>query len=116
MLLTQTRLLDLAHGVARQLVDKKHALGNLEARQALFATCDDRGLVWAVFPPRRSDGRGHRLPQIAMRQADHGRFEDARYLLDDGLDPARIDIEAAGDHDVLGAADQAQVAVIAQEP
>ena len=51
------------------------------------------------------------LAEIGMRHADHRGFDDAGHRVDALLDLLRIDVEAAGDDQVLRAADDAQVAV-----
>ena len=51
------------------------------------------------------------LAEVGMRQADHGRFDDTGHGVDHVLDFLRIDVEAAGDDQVLGAADDGDVAV-----
>ena len=59
----------------------------------------------------RDDDRRDRFAEIRVGHADHRRFDDAGQRVDLLLDFLRIDVEAAGDDEVLRAADDAQIAV-----
>src|SRR5258708_10317186 len=45
-----------------------------------------------------------------MRHADHGGFDHARHGVDLALDFLRIHVEAAGDHEILAAAENVHIA------
>ena len=55
------------------------------------------------------DGR-HALAEVRMRDADDRALDDAVELVDLALDFLRVDVVAAGDHEVLAAADDVDVA------
>src|SRR3982074_2971832 len=48
---------------------------------------------------------GDTLAEVGMRHADHGGFDHPRHGVDLALDFLRIDVEAAGDHEVLAQAE-----------
>src|ERR1700682_6824127 len=103
-------LLHLAHGVARQFVDHEHALRHLEFRQPpverfQHARFGDFGALVA------DHDSGDALAEIGMRHADHGGFDHARHGVNLAFDFLRIHIEAAGDHEILAAAENVHVAV-----
>jgi hypothetical protein len=100
----QRLLLHLAHGVARQRVDEQHPLRLLEAGEAALQRVADRRLVEGGALCEHDDRR-HALAEVGMRQPDDGAFGDAGDLVDLVLDLLRIDIVAAGDDQVLAAAD-----------
>ena len=57
------------------------------------------------------DHRHHRLAEIGMRHADHRAFADAGDRVERELDLPGIDVEPAGDDQVLGPADDGDAAV-----
>src|SRR5690606_24694755 len=57
------------------------------------------------------DHRDHSFAEIGIGNADHGRFEHAGQVVDDAFDFLRIHIQAAADDQVLGAADDGDVAI-----
>ena len=111
MRIAQRLLLHLAHRIARQRLDEEHALGQLVARQAVLQRGEHR-LLGQDRVRRRHDDRRHALAEIGMRQADDGAFGDAIERVDLRLDLDRIDVEAAGDDQVLGAADDMDIAAL----
>src|SRR5206468_12434690 len=50
--------------------------------------------------------------EIGMRHADHGGFDHARHGVDLALDFLRVDVEAAGDHQILAAAENVHIALV----
>ena len=62
--------------------------------------------------PLADDDRRHLLAPGLARATDHRRFAHLGMALERLLDLARVDVVAAGDDQVLAAADQRQVAVI----
>src|SRR5579871_6964978 len=109
--LAQHFLLHLAHGVSRQFVDKKHALGLLELGEPVGERGEDLRLreIGRLFA---HDDGGDALAEVGMRQADHGRFDHAFDRIDLGLDLLRIDVIAAGNHEILGAAGDVHIAAL----
>src|SRR5262249_13017774 len=57
------------------------------------------------------DHRDHGFAEVGMLDANHGALADARHLVDYALDLLGVDVEAAGDDEVLGAADDREIAV-----
>ena len=57
------------------------------------------------------DHRGDRLAKIGIGDADHGGFGDPGKRVDSLLDLLRVDVEPTGDDEILGAADDPQIAV-----
>jgi hypothetical protein len=51
------------------------------------------------------------LSEIGVRHADHGGFDHARHGVDLALDFLRVDVEAAGDHEILAAAEDVHIAL-----
>src|SRR5690349_177885 len=113
----QDVLLTLAHRVARQLVDEHDALRQLEPREPPAERVQDRPLIDRplVRRPliRAHDDRRDGFAEISMRNADDSRFEDSRYGVDLVLDLFRVDVEAPGDHEVLAAPKNMQIAALA---
>ena len=112
ILLAQQVLLHLAHGVARQVVDEDDTLRQLELGEPLssaFRTSASRraptfrlGTTTAVTPSPKS---GCGTPITA-------RLDHAGDGVDLALDLLRIDVVAAGDDQVLAAADDVDVAAL----
>ena len=65
----------------------------------------------SAAPGLRRDDRDDAFAEIAVRRADHRRFLHAGLLVEQHLDLLRIDVVAARDHQVLGAADDRDIAV-----
>ncbi len=61
---------------------------------------------------RSHNHRRHRLAEVAMRQADDGCLDNSGERVDLGLDLLRIDIEAAGDDEILAAAGDRDIAIM----
>ena len=81
----------------------------LVARQPRIERCAER----IVFDRHLfGDEHGnHALAQVGVRRADHRRFRYSRYFIEPVLDFLRVDVEAAGDDQVLAAADQGHPAL-----
>src|SRR5262249_30226120 len=92
-------------------VDDEDALRHLELCQPAVERLQHRGLgdVGALVA---DENRRHAFAEIGMRNADHGGFDHARHGVDLALDFLRIDVEAAGDHEVLAAAEDMDVALV----
>src|SRR3954463_13959614 len=102
---------DLAGRPLRQIVHEPDVTWVFVGGDALL---DERAQV-----PRRRPGPGlerDRRPDLLaeglVRDADHRRLADVRVLVDDLLDLARVDVEAAADDDVLLAVDDVVVAIV----
>ena len=108
--LPQRRLLHLAHRVARQGLDHEHPLRRLEFREPPAERGEDRRFG-ELRARAGNDDRRHPLAEIGMRDAEDRALEHALDRVDLGLDLLRIDVEAAGDDEILGAADDVDVAV-----
>src|SRR5262249_13826947 len=104
-------LFHLAHDVARQLVDDEHRLGHLEGGELRAGMGDHRRVARRRGVGPTGDHRHHRLAEIGMLDADHRALADAGHLVDHAFDLLGIDVEPAGDDQVLGAADDREVAV-----
>src|SRR5215470_7648755 len=106
----QNVFLHLAHGVARQLFHHEHPLRHLELGQPPLEPLQHRG-----FSDRRTLGAdqhgGDALAEIGMRHADHGGLDHAGHGVDLAFDFLGVDVEAAGDHEILAAADDMDVAL-----
>src|SRR5207248_11699920 len=50
--------------------------------------------------------------EIGMRHANHGGFDYAGHGVDLALDFLRVDVEAAGDHQILAAAENVHIALV----
>src|SRR5258708_9798454 len=106
--IAQDILLHLAHGVAGQFVDHDYPFRHLEFCQPPIERLQHRGLV-DLRALVADQHRGDALAEIGMRHADHGGFDHARHGLDLRFQFLRINIEAAGDHEILAAADDMHV-------
>jgi hypothetical protein len=81
-------LLDLGHRVAGQLVDDEHGLGLLEPGQLAVQPGEDR------WPSTRAvgaghDGGDHRLAEVRVGHAEHGRLGHPGQGVDEVLDLLR---------------------------
>ena len=117
-LLPQHVFLDLAHGIAWQVVDEIHALGDLEIGEGAFKRLDDAGFgqrrAGLVFLAHHGGRDG--LTEVGVGQPDHGRFDHSGHGIDDFLDLLRIDVEPAGDDEILRTADDQDVVVASRWP
>ena len=101
----------LAHRVARQVRHHNGRLGLLEPRQIARD-----GRQGCVRVNQAHQHREHRLAEIGVRQADHGAFGDAGDGVQQHLDLFGIDVVTAGDDQILGAADDGDIAVCVDLP
>ena len=102
--------MDLAHGVARQVLHEHDALGQFEFGQAIIERRQNLFLRELGTGLPDHDG-GDALAEIRVRAADHRGFDDAGQGVDFGFDLLRIDVEAAGDDEILGAPDNVNIAL-----
>src|SRR6201999_467131 len=93
---------------ARQFVDHEHALGHLE-----FGQTPIERLHHGSFADVGAFGADHHggdaFTEIRMRYADYSGFDHAGHGVDLALDFLRVDVEAAGDHEILAAAENMHV-------
>src|SRR5262245_20009349 len=109
--IAQNVLLHLAHRIARQVVDDEHALGHLEFGEPPIETLH-HGSFRNVSALVADHDRGDALAEIGMGYADHGGFDHAGHGVDLAFDFLRIDVEATGDHQILAAADDVDIALV----
>src|SRR6266851_4094972 len=107
--IAQDILLHLAHGVARQLLDHDYPFRHLEFGEPAVERLQHRGLIDLGVLVAHQDS-GDALAEIRVRHADHGGFDHARHGVDLALDFLRVDVEAAGDHEILAAAENMHIA------
>src|ERR1700730_6033271 len=107
----QNILLHLAHGVARQFIDHEHPLRHLEFGEPPVERLQHGGFANAGALVADHDG-GDALADIGVRHADHGGFDHARHGVDLALDFLGIDIEAAGNHEILAAAENVHITLV----
>ncbi len=88
----------------------KTLLGQLELREALLQRLAMIAAASMLAPACAHDHRRDALAEIGMRHADDGALDHAGHRVDLGLDLLRIDVEAAGDDQVLAAPDDVDVA------
>src|SRR5687767_13280582 len=93
-------LLDLPHGVAGQGVDQEHSFGPLVAGEAPGQSAEDRFFLQRRARPGDRH-RHHALAEIGVRDPDHRAFRHSREGLDRRFHLGRIDVEAAGDDEIL---------------
>ena len=62
------------------------------------------------------DDRGDDLAVLVVRQPDHRHLGDVRMADEDRFDLGRVDVRAAGDHEVLAPVDHVEVAVLVEIP
>src|SRR5919201_1207048 len=108
----EQRTLHLAHRVAWELLDLHHALGTFVGREPFMCEGDDLLLVQRPPARRHDECRDLLAPSIAR----HARDRDLMHggvLLEYELHLARVDVEAAGDDELLDAAADGQAAVLA---
>ena len=101
----QFRLLHLAHGIAGQGVDLIDALGKFELGELVRKGGNDRLLVGGLIGCRCGDDGDDAFAEIRMRHTDDGGFADAVNQVQLGLDFLGIDVEPAGDDQILAASD-----------
>ena len=75
------------------------------------ASADRIAASVTAAPGPGDDDRRHPLAEIGVRNPDDGAFEHAVDRVDMVLHLLRIDVEAAGNDQILGAADDVDVAV-----
>src|ERR1041384_1002496 len=106
----QLALEDLAGRVARQLGDERDPPRPLEVGQAGAAELDDLGLGDGVAVAH-DDECVQRLAPLRVGHADHRGVDDRGVAVEEVLDLARVDVDAAGDHHVVLARLEVVVAV-----
>src|SRR4051795_13661449 len=90
---------DLAGGGPRQLAHRVQLLGPLGGSEP-FAGPGPQLLPW-----RRPDvGSDHPLPPVLVGDTEDGALDDPGMRVEDRLDLGRVDVDAAGDDQVLAAA------------
>src|SRR5215469_8784873 len=99
---SQGAALELAEGGAGQRGQQVDALGAFVPREGSARVRDERGLV-EVVAGAEGDPRGDLLAPVRVRHPGDGGFRDRGVVLEDGLDLARVDVEAAGDDHLLDA-------------
>ena len=107
--LAQQVLLHLAHGIARQISDEDHPLGELIAGKPLFEPPLDGGLIDKLLAGADDHG-GHPLAQIGVGDADHRALDDPGQAVDLAFHFLGVDVEAAADDEVLAAAQDMDIA------
>ena len=103
--------LHFPHGIPRQIVHEYDAFWQFELGETLFQH-PDHGFFAQIRARLADDDGGDALAEIRVRTADHGALGDARQRIDLALDFLRIDIEAAGDDQVLGAPDDVHITAL----
>src|SRR5260221_2164077 len=96
----EARAVQLAHSVARQLVELEHALGAFVRREQAMRVRDQGGLVESRSILHHHPG-SHLLAPLGAGHPGHGRLSDRGMLLERELDLAWVDVEPPGDDHVL---------------
>ncbi len=105
----QNVLLHLAHGVAGKFVHEEHLLGQLElGKTASSAWCTSASLRLA--PGVRTITAVTPSPKSLCGRPNDGAFQHARQSVDLAFHFLRIDVEAAGDDEILAAPDDVDIA------
>src|SRR6185436_17541595 len=108
--LAEHGLLYLAHRVARQVIDEVHRFRDLVVGQRILHCADDGGGIETGVFLRHYD-RCDRFAEIGIRDTDHRRLGHAGNSVENQLDLPGIDVVAAADDQVLGAADDGEIAL-----
>ena len=109
---TQFSAQHLAQRVARQSLHEDDGRRSLVIDQALGAVGPEPTLIEGGIVA--DDDRRDALTAAVVRQPKHGRLAHAGAVVEDALDNLRVDVEAAGDDQVVLAADQGQKAGVVQ--
>src|SRR5579863_6377396 len=110
-LLADQVFLHLAHGVARQLLDKEHPLGVFELGELIGKSVQHIAFCQGGVLRSHNTG-GHAFAEVAMRQANYRRLDHTRQFIDQTFDFLGIDIEAATDDQVLVAPQNMDITLV----
>src|SRR5438105_1269120 len=111
MYLTQNGFLYFSHGVARKFIHNEDALWKLVPREPFCELPNCHSFIELCIRLENHNRRDG-FPEVRMRQADHRRFAHALQRIDLCLDLFRIDIQSAGDDDILCAANDVEITLI----